>query len=131
MLWRILVTKLGSICSVTVLLQPFKVDPFSAKYLNKISFFLILILIIYFLRTPFGPHEWACSLWISLFGILFCHISAMPLYFWWSLCYCLPYVSPTSKAIYKLKLLHKLTTEHTLHNRVKSSITQNQDCCFS
>ena len=32
---------------------------------------------------------------------------------------------------YKLKLLHKLTTEHTLHGRVKSSITQNHDCCFS
>ena len=82
-------------------------------------FFLILI-IIYFLRTPFGPHEWACGLWISLFGILVFLISQPCLY-----------IFPTSKAIYKLKLQHKLTTEHTLHSRVKSSITQNQDCCFS
>ena len=35
------------------------------------------------------------------------------------------FASCTSKAIYKLKLLHKLTTEHTLHSRVKSSITQH------
>ena len=33
--------------------------------------------------------------------------------------------------LYKLKLLNKLTTEHTLHSRVKLSITQNLDCYFS
>ena len=31
----------------------------------------------------------------------------------------------------KLKLIHKLTTEHTLHSIVKLSITQNIECCFS
>ena len=46
----ILVMKFGLIRGVTVLLQPFKVDPFSAKYFNKILFFLILIL--YFHCTP-------------------------------------------------------------------------------
>ena len=48
MLRRIFITKLGSICSITVLLQPFKVDPFTAKYFNKISFFSNF----YFHRTP-------------------------------------------------------------------------------
>ena len=27
-------------------------------------------------------------------------------------------------------LLLNVTAEHTLHSRVKDSITQNQDCCF-
>ena len=48
-----------------------------------------------------------------------------------NLCYYLSYVSSTSYKIYKLKLPHKLTTEHTLHGRVKLSIAQNVDCCFS
>ena len=47
-----------------------------------------------------------------------------------NLCYYLSYVSSTSYRIYKLKLLHKLTTEHTLHSRVNLSIMQNVDCCF-
>ena len=46
------------------------------------------------------------------------------------LCYYLTYVSSNSYRIYKLKLLHMLTTEHTLHSRVNLSITQNIDCCF-
>ena len=41
-----------------------------------------------------------------------------------NLCYYLSYVSSTSYRIYKLKLLHMLTTEHTLHSRVNLSITQ-------
>ena len=78
MLLRILVVKITPNSSVTVLLQPFKVDPFTAKYYTKISFFLILIH--YFLRTPFGPREWACGLWINLFGILVFLISQPCLY---------------------------------------------------
>ena len=39
-----------------------------------------------------------------------------------NLCYYLSYVFSTSYRIYKLKLLHKLTTQHTLHSRVKFSI---------
>ena len=35
------------------------------------------------------------------------------------------------KEFYKLKLLHTLTTEHTLHGRANLSITQNVDYCFS
>ena len=31
--------KFGLICIVTVLIQPFKADPFTAKHFNKISFF--------------------------------------------------------------------------------------------
>ena len=42
----------------------------------------------------------------------------------------LMYPGTTSQAIYKLKLLHKLTTEHILHSRVKSSITQNRIVVF-
>ena len=48
-----------------------------------------------------------------------------------SWCYYLSYVSSTSYKIYKLKLPHKLTTERILHSRVKLSIAQNVDCCFS
>ena len=33
--------------------------------------FLFLILLIYFLRTPFGPREWACGLWIVYLVYLF------------------------------------------------------------
>ena len=32
--------------------------------------------------------------------------------------------------IYNIKLLHKFTTEHTSHSRVKLSIVQNLDCYF-
>ena len=39
MLWRIPVVKIAPISSFTVLLQPFKVDPFTAKYFTKISSF--------------------------------------------------------------------------------------------
>ena len=28
-------------------------------------------MLIYFLRTPFGPREWACGLWINLLVYLF------------------------------------------------------------
>ena len=55
---------------VTALLQPSKVDCLTAKYFNWQLFFF-LILLIYFLRTPFGSHEWACGLWINLLVYLF------------------------------------------------------------
>ena len=42
-------------------------------------------------------------------------------------------ISATIYVMYLLrfKLQHALTTKHTLHSRVKLSITQNLDCCFS
>ena len=55
---------------VTALLQPSEVDCLTAKHFNWQSFFF-LILLIYFLRTPFGPREWACGLWINLLVYLF------------------------------------------------------------
>ena len=70
-------TKITPISSVTVLLQPFKFGPFTAKYFIKISFFfLILILIHYFLRTSFGPREWlaVCGL-VYLVYLFFLYLS--------------------------------------------------------
>ena len=73
----------------------------------------------------------ACSLWINLFGILVSLISQPCLTrFQWNLCYPLSYAYSTSIAIFRLTLLLDITAEHTLHSRVKDSITQNQDCCF-
>ena len=75
MLQRILVVKITPISSVTVLLQPFKFGPFTAKYFTMISFFF-LILIHYFLRTPFGPREWlaVCGL-VYLVYLFFLYLS--------------------------------------------------------
>ena len=54
---------------VTALLQPSEVNGLTAKHFNWQSFFFLIL--IYFLRTPFGPHEWACGLWINLLVYLF------------------------------------------------------------
>ena len=43
--------------------------------------FVYLLILIYFLRTPFGPREWACGLGIVYLHTCFSNISAMPLYF--------------------------------------------------
>ena len=88
---------------------------------------------LYFLRTPLQWLTWACILQFKLFILLVFLISQPCLrIFQPNLCYYLSYVSCTSYKIYKLKLLHNLTTEHTLHSRVKLSIAhdQNIDCCF-
>ena len=105
---------------VTVLLQPSIINRLTAKYFNWQSFFSL-----FSSHTLWPP--WM-GLWFvdSLFGILVFLISQpCPYIFWWNLCYYFLYVSSTSTTIYILKLLHKPTTEHTLHSRVKSSITQN------
>ena len=128
MLWRILVTKFGSIRFVTVLLQPFKVAPFTAKYFNKISFFSSNSNSLFSSHTLAWLHKHSLIYMVCLF---LSYLSHAFVFFDEILCYCLPYVFTTSKTIYKLKLLHKYTTEHTLHSRVKSSITQHQVCCFS
>ena len=48
---------------------------FQTRLFNRKMFQLavvfFLILLIYFLRTPFGPREWACGLWINLLVYLF------------------------------------------------------------
>ena len=129
MLWRILVVKIAPISIVTALLQPFKVDPFTAKYFTKILFFLILILMHYFLCTPFGPCEWACGLWISLFNILVFLLSQPCLTrFQWNWYYLLPYAYSTSTAIF---LSLNIIPERTLHSRVKDSITHNSTVIWS
>ena len=55
---------------VSVLLQASKVNHVTANILTGNHFFLLILFLIYFLRTPFGPCDWACSLWIYLFGAL-------------------------------------------------------------
>ena len=95
-------------------------------YHKIFSIGVIFFLLIYFLCTPLHGLAFY-SLNYSL--CFFPHISTMPLYiFQPNFCYYLSYVSSTS--IYKVELLHKLTTEHTLHSRVKISITQNLNCYF-
>ena len=89
---------------MTVLLQPFKFGPFTAKYFTKISFFfLILILIHYFLRTPFGPREWlaVCGL-VYLVYLFFSYLSHALLDF-----------SKTGTTFYLM---------HTLHERCTSRV---------
>ena len=63
--------KVGSIHIVTVLLQPFKVDPFTAKYFNKISFFSNSNYYDLFSSHTLWPREWACGLWIVYLVYLF------------------------------------------------------------
>ena len=53
---------------VTALLQPSEVYCLTQNILTGSRFFSILI---YFVRTPFGPREWACGLWINLLVYLF------------------------------------------------------------
>ena len=74
---------------------------------------------------------WACILQFKL-SIMLVSLNSQPCLciFQPNSCYYLSYVSSTSQRIYKLELLHKLTTEYTLHSRVKLSITQNLNCCF-
>ena len=120
--------ELGSIHGVTVLLQPFKVHPFTAKYFNNISLFSNS-------NFLFSSHtlEWLHNrslnylvcLFLSYLSHVFIFLMKLLLLFTLGI----PYKQ--SKAIYKLKLLHRLTMEHTLHSRVKSSNTQTRDCCFS
>ena len=75
-------------------------------------------------------HVWAWILYFKL-SIMFGSPLSQPCacIFKPNLCYYLSYVSYTSWRIYKLKLLHKLTTQITSHSRVKLSITQNMGCC--
>ena len=66
-----------SIHIVTVLLQPFKIDPFTTKYFTKISFFSNSNLL-------FSSHTlaWACGLWFNLFSMLaFSYLSHALLHF--------------------------------------------------
>ena len=68
----------------------------------------------------------------SFIGILVSLVSQPCLTrFWWNLYFPFPYAYSTSTAIFRLILLLNVTAEHTLHSRVKDSITQNQDCCYS
>ena len=117
---------------VTALPQPSEVDCLTAKHFNWQSFFFLILILIYFLRTPFGPHEWACGLWINLLVYLFLSYLSHALLDFGETCTFLSLNAySTSTAIFRLILLLNVTAEHTLHSRVKDSITQNQDCCFS
>ena len=60
---------------VTAPLWPSEVNCLTAKHFNWQSFFF-LILLIYFLRTPFGPREWlaVCGL-VYLVYLFFLYLS--------------------------------------------------------
>ena len=116
MLWMILVAWIGW---VTVLLHCSKVDPLTVKHFNWQS----LLILFYFLCTPLSL---ACSLWFNLFGILvFLMSQPYPTRFTWNLSYPLHYAYSKSTAIFRLILLLNITTENTLHSRVKDPITHN------
>ena len=106
----------------------FLYDP-SDSYL-QLQFFSIGIIF----SNLFSLHTlaWACVLQFKLSIMLVSLISQPCLHIFQSYFrYYLSYVSSASLGIYKLKLLHKLTTEHTLHNSIKPFIIQTLGCCFS
>ena len=122
---RILVVSVIQNGCVTILPQPFKVDPFTAKYFNQILFFS---------NSLFSSHTlaWACCLWFNLFGMLVFLISQPYLTrFQWNLCYTLPYAYSTSTTSFRLILLPNIITEHTLHSTVNNSITHNSIIIWS
>ena len=68
----------------------------------------------------------ACGLWISLFSILFfSYLSHALLDFSKTGTTFLPYAYSTSTAIFRIILPLNIIPEHTLHSRVKDSITHN------
>ena len=125
MLWRILVVKIAPIGRVTVLLQPSKVDCFTTYYFHWQLFFL-------FSSHTLWPQEWACSLSINLFSIFVFLVSQSCLTrFQWNWYYLLPYAYSTSTAIFRIILSLSIIPEHTLHSRVKDSITHNSIVIWS
>ena len=94
------------------------------NYFNRRHFFL-LILLIYFLLTPlhglaFYSFTYPLCLFPSYLNHTLVYFNQISTTIYLIILYML--------RIYKVKLLHKLTTEHTLHSRVKFSLTQSVDC---
>ena len=111
---------------------PCNTGPFTTKYFTKISFFFLIL--IYCLRTPFGPREWACGLWINLLVYLFLSYLSHALLDFGETCTFLSLMHMHTLQVQlfsDLSCYSNVTAEHTLHSRVKDPITQNQDCCFS
>ena len=98
----------------------------SIIYGNINLFFLILILIHYFLRTPFGPREWlaVCEL-VYLVYLFFSYLShaLLDLSKTGTTFYLMHTLQAT--AIFRIILSLNIIPEHTLHSRVKDSITHN------
>ena len=113
------------ICLPTFLVLFFKLAPLTAKLSQYASFFSSNSL-----HTPlhglafysFNHPLYLLPSYLNHAFVYFNQISAT-IY--------LIIISSTCYRIYKLKSLHKLTTEYTLHSRVKLSIPQNMVCCFS
>ena len=125
-IWRIILENIIFIHPPTLPIWFFKLTTLITKLFQYES--LMVIFSIFSSHT----YTWACILQFQLSITLVSLISQSYLsIFQPYLCYYLSYVSLISYRMYKLKLLHKLTTEHTLHSRVKLSITKNLDCCFS
>ena len=120
MLLRILVVKDISISSITVFLEPSKVNYFTTKYFNGQLFFLIIHF--YFLHTPLDGFA-VCGL--TYLVCLFSHILIIPYQISVKLQYSFLYAYSISVAIFKLILLLNIPPQHTLHSRVKDSITHN------
>ena len=125
MLWRICVAKIIAIHWVTVLLQASKVNLLTAKCLTSSCFFLLILFLFYFLRTPLV----VCGLIYSVLVFLISQPYATR--FQWNLSYPLYYAYSTSTGIFRVILLLDITPEHTLHSRVKSSITHNSIVIWS
>ena len=95
---------------------------FNKIFLMGSHFFLILILI-YFLHKPlhelaFYRLKYPLRLFPSYLNLAFVYFNQICAIIY------LMYPSSTSLRIHKLKLLYKLTTEHTVHSRVQLFITQ-------
>ena len=102
---------------------------FTANLFQTIGVIFLLILI-YFLHTPL--HELAFYSLNYPFYLFPSYLNHAFVYFnQISATTYLSYVSSTCYRVYKLKLVHKLTTKHTLHSKVKLPIAQILDCCFA
>ena len=131
MLWWIILENIVLIRLSTLPVWSFKLAPSTAKIVSMCRFFSnSIVILIYFLRTPlhgftFYNFNYPVCLLPSYLNHAFVYFNEI------SVTIYLMYPLHVTEFSYKLKLLHKLTTEHTLHSRVKLSITQNLDFCFS
>ena len=131
MLWTTFVASFIRNGSVTALLWPSEVDCLTAKHFNWQSFFFSNSSNLFSSHTLWPPWM-ACGLWISLFSILVFLVSQPCLTrFQKNWYYLLPYAYSTSTAIFRIILPLNIIPEHTLHSRVKDSITHNSTVIWS
>ena len=115
MLWWIIVENIILICLPLFPYDPSNWHLLQQNYFNRRR--VSLLILIYFLHTPLhGLAFYGFNYPLCLFPSCFCIIILIKLVLLFNLC--ILYTLNNSQ----LKLLYKLTTEHTLHSRVKLPI---------